>query len=133
VRSMKSSTRNAKRARPLFALLPLLVLALVAMPSASAQQTAIRSQANVVFIPVLVKDHNGEVVYGREAKDFIVEDDGIPQSVRLDEAPEGQPISLVVAVQTGRRAAYEFRAREVWTRCSIRSLPQTTRRSAGRA
>jgi VWFA-related protein len=103
---MKSSTRNAKRARPLFALL--LVPALVPMPSASAPQTAIRSQANVVLIPVLVKDHNGEVVYGREAKDFIVEDDGIPQSVRLDEAPEGQPISLVVAVQTGRRAVYEF-------------------------
>jgi VWFA-related protein len=75
---------------------------------ALAQETTIRSQANVVLIPALVKDQQGEVVYGLAAKDFIVEDDGAEQPVRLDEAPEGQPISLVVAVQTGRRAAYEF-------------------------
>ena len=30
------------------------------------------------------------------------------QPVRLDDAPEGQPISLVVAIQRGRRASYEF-------------------------
>jgi VWFA-related protein len=74
----------------------------------SAQETTIRSQANVVLIPALVKDQQGEVVYGLESKDFIVEDDGVEQPVRLDEAPEGQPVSLVVAIQTGRRAAFEF-------------------------
>jgi VWFA-related protein len=47
-------------------------------------------------------------VYGLLAKDFIVEDDGVEQAARLDEAPEGQPISLVVAIQRGGRAAYEF-------------------------
>jgi VWFA-related protein len=47
-------------------------------------------------------------VYGLGAKDFIVEDDGVEQPVRLDEAPEGQPISLVVAIQRGRRASAEF-------------------------
>ena len=47
-------------------------------------------------------------MYGLTAKDFVVEDDGVEQSVRLDEAPEGQPISLVLAIQKGRRAAYEF-------------------------
>jgi VWFA-related protein len=73
-----------------------------------AQETTIRSQANVVIIPALVKDQQGEVVYGLKAGDFIVEDDGVEQPVRLDEAPEGQPISLVVAVQTGRRANFEF-------------------------
>jgi hypothetical protein len=26
----------------------------------------------------------------------------------MDEAPEGQPISLVIAIQRGRRASYEF-------------------------
>jgi hypothetical protein len=39
---------------------------------------------------------------------FIVEDDGIEQTARLDEALEGQPVSLVVAIQRGRRANYEF-------------------------
>jgi VWFA-related protein len=73
-----------------------------------AQETTIRSQANVVIVPALVKDQQGEVVYGLQAGDFVIEDDGTEQPVRLDEAPEGQPISLVVAVQTGRRASYEF-------------------------
>ncbi|HKU27154.1 MAG TPA: hypothetical protein VJQ54_16885, partial [Candidatus Sulfotelmatobacter sp.] len=48
------------------------------------------------------------IVYGLEAKDFVVEDNAVVQSVRLDEAPEGQPISLVLVIQTGRRASYEF-------------------------
>lgn len=30
------------------------------------------------------------------------------QEIHLDETPEGQPISLVLAIQTGRRASYEF-------------------------
>ncbi len=72
------------------------------------QETTLRSQSNVVLVPALVKDQQGGIVYGLQAKDFIVEDDGVEQPVRLDEAPEGQPISLVVAIQRGRRAAYEF-------------------------
>jgi VWFA-related protein len=56
----------------------------------------------------MVKDQQGSIVYGLAAKDFIVEDDGVEQPARLDETPEGQPISLVVALQRGRRANYEF-------------------------
>src|SRR5450432_96317 len=72
------------------------------------QETTLRSQTTVVLVPTLVKDQQGGVVYGLQAKDFVVEDDGAAQEVRLDEAPEGQPISLVVAIQRGRRANYEF-------------------------
>jgi VWFA-related protein len=55
-----------------------------------------------------VKDAQGGIVYGLQAKDFIVDDDGVEQPTRLDETPEGQPISLVVAIQKGRRAYAEF-------------------------
>ena len=72
------------------------------------QETTLRSQTTVVLAPTLVKDQQGGIVYGLQAKDFIVEDDGASQEVRLDETPEGQPISLVVAIQRGRRANYEF-------------------------
>ena len=82
----------------------LALLGSIALP----QETTLRSQSNVVLIPALVKDPQGEIVYGLQAKDFIVEDDGVEQPVRLDEAPEGQPISLVVAIQRGRRAYAEF-------------------------
>jgi len=74
----------------------------------SAQQTTLRSQANVVLIPTLVKDEQGGIVYGLQANDFVVEDDGVAQPARLDETPEGQPVSLVVIAQRGGRASYEF-------------------------
>jgi len=73
-----------------------------------AQETTLRTQANVVLIPTLVEEAQGEVVYGLAAKDFLVEDDGVEMPARLDDAPEGQPVSLVLAIQRGRRAAYEF-------------------------
>jgi VWFA-related protein len=72
------------------------------------QETTLRTQTNLVLIPALVKDQQGNVVYGLQAQDFIIEDDGVEQPPHLDDAPEGQPISLVVAVQRGRRAYYEF-------------------------
>jgi VWFA-related protein len=94
----------------------LALLAAVAFPQATdkatspetTQETTLRSQSNLVLVPTLVKDPQGGIVYGLQAKDFIVEDDGVEQAVRLDETPEGQSISLVVAVQCGRRASYEF-------------------------
>jgi VWFA-related protein len=55
-----------------------------------------------------VKNAQGNVVYGLTARDFLVEDDGVEQSVRLDEAAEGSAVSVVVAIQRGRRANYEF-------------------------
>jgi VWFA-related protein len=87
-----------------------LALFLSALFSGSAfpQETTLRSQSNIVLIPALVKDQQGGIVYGLQAKDFVVEDDGVEQPVLLDEAPEGQPISLVVAIQRGRRAYAEF-------------------------
>jgi VWFA-related protein len=74
----------------------------------TAPETTLRSRSNVVLIPALVKDRQGGIVYGLQVKDFLVEDDGVEQSIRLDDAPDGQPISLVIAIQTGRRANYEF-------------------------
>ncbi len=96
--------------RQLFKLTPVSTLACCALLTASAfaQDVTLRSQSNIVLIPALVKDAQGGIVYGLEASDFIVEDDGVVQPAHLDESPEGQPISLVIALQTGRRAAYEF-------------------------
>ncbi|MGP0019735.1 MAG: VWA domain-containing protein [Candidatus Sulfotelmatobacter sp.] len=82
----------------------LALLSGIALP----QETTLRSQSNVVLVPALVKDQQGGIVYGLQARDFIVEDDGVEQAARLDEAPEGQPISLVVVIQRGRRAYAEF-------------------------
>jgi len=78
------------------------------LPPAIPSQETIHSQSNVVAIPALVKGAQGGVVYGLTAGDFVVEDDGVAQPVRMDEAAEGEPVSLVVAIQRGRRADFEF-------------------------
>jgi VWFA-related protein len=107
MRWMKCWAKTARRDSLRRAGTSFLVLALLG-GGALAQETTLRSQSNVVLIPALVKDQQGGIVYGLQAKDFIVEDDGVEQPVRLDETPEGQPVSLVVAIQRGRRANYEF-------------------------
>lgn len=75
---------------------------------AAAQKPTIRTQSNVVLVPVLVRDEKHAVLYGLQADDFIIEDDGVEQAVHLDEEAEFDPVSLVIAIQTGRRASYEF-------------------------
>jgi VWFA-related protein len=84
-------------------------LLLLPVGHADAQEEpTFRTQSNVVLVPALVRDKAGEVVYGLQAKDFIVEDDGVAQTVHLDEAAESEPVSLVIAIQCGRRADYEL-------------------------
>lgn len=84
------------------------LLVLLLVTSLPSQETTLRTQSNVVLVPTLVRDSQGEIVYGLQAKDFVIEDDGMEQEVRLDEQPESHPVSLVIAIQTGRRAGYEF-------------------------
>jgi VWFA-related protein len=104
---MKCCRKIARRGSlPHAFVVPLVCVLLIG--GAASQDTTLRSRANVVLVPALVKDQQGGIVYGLQLQDFIVEDDGVEQSARLDETPEGQPISLVVAIQRGRRAAYEF-------------------------
>jgi VWFA-related protein len=102
-----AKTRIARRDSLARAGIHLLLLAMFA-GIAISQETTLHTQSNVVLIPALVKSAQGEAVYGLGAKDFIVEDDGEEQTVRLDEVAEGQPVSMVIAIQRGRRANYEF-------------------------
>jgi VWFA-related protein len=69
---------------------------------------SLRTQSNVVFAPTLVKDRAGKLVFGLQAKDFIIEDDGVEQKVSMDEAEPQEAVSLVIAIQSGRSALFEF-------------------------
>lgn len=71
----------------------------------------IRSESSVVLVPTLVRTKAGEVTYSLQAKDFIVEDNGVEQDVILDESPEQEPVSLVVAIQVGHNASSRFKRR----------------------
>ncbi len=85
-----------------------LTLLLVLQSATAQQEPTFSSQTNVVLVPTLVRDKKGNVVYGLHAQDFIVEDDGVEQAVHLDESAEAEPVSLVIVVQSGRRAWREF-------------------------
>jgi VWFA-related protein len=91
-----------RRSKQLF-----LILILTA-PLLAQQEPTFQTQSNVVLVPALVRDQSGEIVYGLQAKDFAIEDNGVEQAIRLDEAAEAEPLSLMIAIQTGRKAEHEF-------------------------
>ena len=87
----------------------ILVVAAVTVGFAAAQQEPSFSvHANLVRVPTLVRDETGNAVYGLHAEDFIIEDDAIRQTVHLNDAAEAAPMSIMIAVQRGRRAKREF-------------------------
>jgi VWFA-related protein len=88
--------------------LGLAALVLVVGPVAARQEPTFSAQSNVVLVPALVRDASGNLVYGLQAKDFVIEDDGVEQKPYLDEAAKAEPLSLMIAVQCGRRARREF-------------------------
>jgi VWFA-related protein len=45
------------------------------------------------------------VVFGLTAADFLVTDDGVPQSITLDQDTDSQPLALAIVVETGGAGA----------------------------
>lgn len=88
--------------------LSIVILAMISCGTLGQENPVFRGESQVVIIPALVRDAKGQAVYGLRAKDFAVEDDGVEQVVELDDHSDIQPVSIVVALQTGRRAKREF-------------------------
>jgi VWFA-related protein len=55
----------------------------------------------VVVVPALVSTGNGQPVFTLTAEDFKITDDGVEQKLTLDDETGGEPLALVVAVETG--------------------------------
>lgn len=72
------------------------------------QESTFTSRSNLVEVPTLVLDGNGKAVEGLHAADFVLEDDSVEQKVQLEDDPDVRPISLMIAVQCGRRASREY-------------------------
>jgi VWFA-related protein len=102
-------------------LIPLLVF----FPNASAQQlpapeppqpipgtgepaATLRVTTNEVLVPTLVEKKGGGVLYGLKQSDFVLEDNGVPQKIRVQEEMDTTPVALVVAVELGGVSALEF-------------------------
>lgn len=81
-----------------------------AQPASSDQgnQPTIRVTSREVLVPTLVEKSDGDVVYGLKPGDFILEDNGVPQKIRVQEEMDTAPVALVVAVEQGGASALEF-------------------------
>jgi VWFA-related protein len=55
-----------------------------------------------------VQTRSGETIYELKPEQFVVEDNGVRQKIRVDEEPEAQGLSLVVVVQCSRSAGSHF-------------------------
>jgi VWFA-related protein len=82
---------------------PILLLFLLAVARTWAQTPApaLRTESTVVLVPALVSTGHGALVFNLIASDFRVTDDGVEQKLTLDPDNGGQPMALVVAVETG--------------------------------
>lgn len=78
------------------------------MPGTQAGSTVLHVTTNEVLVPTLVEKHGGGVVYGLKAADFVVEDNGVPQKIRVQEELDTAPVALVVAVEEGGASVLEF-------------------------
>ncbi len=78
------------------------------MPSLHTDAPTLRVSANEVLVPTLVEKRGGGVVYGLKPSDFVLEDNGVPQKIRVQEEMDTAPVSLVVAVEEGGVSVLEF-------------------------
>src|SRR5271170_190510 len=89
----------------------ILVLSLIFSPVLAVSQQVEDSPATLtvrstlVQVPVQVKTKSGKNVFALTAGNFLVTDNGIPQSITLDDDAGAQPLALAIVVQAGGAGA----------------------------
>ena len=69
----------------------------------------LRVTTTEVLVPTLVeKPNGGGILYGLKPSDFVLEDNGVPQKIRVQEEMDTAPVALVVAVEEGGASVLEF-------------------------
>src|SRR5580704_16031810 len=124
---MFAATGKEHRVKLAYAIVPLLWFSLGAMAKAQSseqsppsvqnseqsqatlQTPALAVRSNLVLVPALVKNKNGEIVFSLTADDFLLTDNGVPQALSLEADTDSQPLALAVIVQTGGLGAAHLR------------------------
>jgi VWFA-related protein len=78
------------------------------MPSAQGPAPTLSVTATEVLVPTLVEKRDGQIIYGLKQGDFILEDNGVPQKLHVQEEMDTAPVALVVAVEEGGASVLEF-------------------------
>ena len=79
-----------------------------AMPKPDGEGPSLRVTTTEVLVPTLVEKKGGGVLYGLKPQDFVLEDNGVPQKIRVQEEMDTAPVALVVVVEEGGMSALEF-------------------------
>ncbi|MBW4039632.1 MAG: VWA domain-containing protein [Acidobacteria bacterium] len=66
---------------------------------------SITVRSSLVVVPALVRTKAGQLVYTLKADDFRLTDDGVEQTLHLEQNTGDQPLALVIVVQTGGDAS----------------------------
>jgi VWFA-related protein len=61
-----------------------------------------------VLVPTTVQTKHGDILYTLKQDQFVVEDNGVPQTIHLDQDTDSLGLSLVVVVQCSRSAGWEY-------------------------
>jgi VWFA-related protein len=72
-------------------------------------ENPIRTRSTVVLVPALVKNRSGETVFSLTASDFILKDNGVPQTLHLESDADSQPLALVIVVENGGQGTEHLR------------------------
>jgi VWFA-related protein len=78
------------------------------MPSSQTDTTTLHVTTTEVLVPTLVEKKGGGVVYGLKPDDFVLQDNGITQRIRVQEEMDTAPVALVLAVEQGGASVLEF-------------------------
>ncbi len=78
------------------------------MPDAHSDAPSLRVTTQEVLVPTLVEKSHGGIVYGLKQNDFVLEDNGVAQKIRVQEEMDTAPVSLVIAVEEGGVSVLEF-------------------------
>jgi VWFA-related protein len=78
------------------------------MPTAQSEAPTLRVTTTEVLVPTLVEKRGGGILYGLKPDDFVLEDNGVKQKIRVQEEMDTAPVSLIVAVELGGASVLEF-------------------------
>ncbi len=78
------------------------------MPAAQGEGPNLRVTTTEVLVPTLVEKRGGDILYGLKQDDFVLEDNGAPQKIRVQPELDTAPVALVVAVEEGGASVLEL-------------------------
>ncbi len=81
-------------------------------PVSGPQNPSFTTQTTNVLVPALVRDAAGNVVYTLQARDFVLTDDGVPQTLTLQQESGNEPLALVIVIEVGGGGARQFQKLE---------------------